>query len=125
MRVIRLPVLALALCLVGSCGGVTARPQTFIPVTGDPVMGRAAIIEQGCGSCHSIPGIPNANSLVGPPLDSWPHRSFIAGTLTNSPDNLALWIAEPQRIRPGSAMPDLELDEDTVADIVAYLFTLD
>lgn len=114
-----------AAVLVASCGTPIAERTPVVPVPGDPGAGHAAIVESGCGACHRIPDVPNARSMVGPPLDSWPQRSFIAGTLTNSPDNLARWIADPQEIRPGTAMPDLDLDDETIADIVAYLYTLD
>jgi cytochrome c len=103
-------------------------PRTQSPALssgGSPSAGRDAIVAVGCGSCHRIPGIPNANALVGPPLDSWSRRSFIAGTLPNSEPNLVAWVRDPQGIRPGSAMPTLELSDQQVLDIVAYLFTLD
>ena len=118
-------VLVGAVALLAACGTPVAERTPVVPVAGDPGAGHAAIIEAGCGACHRIPDVPNARSMVGPPLDSWPQRSFIAGTLTNSPDNLARWIADPQQIRPGTAMPDLDLDDETIADIVAYLYTLD
>lgn len=92
---------------------------------GDPAEGRHTIVEQGCGSCHRIPGVPNAVALVGPPLDSWSRRSFIAGTLPNSGENLRIWLTDPQQVRPGSAMPTIDLDDREIADIVAYLFSLD
>ncbi len=92
---------------------------------GRPDAGREAILIHGCGSCHRIPGVPNARSLVGPPLDSWSGRSFIAGTLPNSQENLQRWLTDPQEVRPGSAMPTIDLTDEEVADITAYLFTLD
>lgn len=119
-------VLASVLVVLGACAESSPRPQSPALVSaGNPELGREAIIERGCGSCHRIPGIPNAASLVGPPLDAWSRRSFIAGTLSNGQENLARWLADPQAVRPGSAMPDLDLADDEVADIVAYLFTLD
>ncbi len=36
---------------------------------GDIEAGRDAIVHYGCGACHVIPGIPNANAYVGPPLN--------------------------------------------------------
>lgn len=99
--------------------------RPVVPVPGDPVVGRELIVDYGCGACHRIPGVPGARSLVGPPLDAWSRRGFIAGTLANSPDNLALFLADPDAVSPGTAMPNLGLDSTEIAAIVAYLYTLD
>jgi cytochrome c len=117
--------LTIAASLACAPGSSPRAESPALASAGSPSAGRDAIIVNGCGSCHRIPGIPNADSLVGPPLDSWSGRSFIAGTLPNSQENLQRWLADPQAIRPGSAMPDLDLSDDEVADIAAYLFTLD
>lgn len=92
---------------------------------GDPDAGRDLVGDYGCGSCHRVPGVRSADALVGPPLDAWSRRSFIAGTLPNNQENLTRWLRDPQQVRPGSAMPDLDIDDADLADIVAYLFTLD
>lgn len=89
-----------------------------------PEEGRDLVVAYGCGSCHRIPGIPNAVSLVGPPLDGWSQRSFIAGTLTNDAEHLARWIEDPQGVRPGSAMPYLGISPEEADRIAAYLLTL-
>jgi cytochrome c len=127
-RVVAVAVAAASL-IVGITGCATSEgPRTASPALssgGSPGAGRAAIVAAGCGSCHRIPGVPNADALVGPPLDSWSRRSFIAGTLPNSEPNLVAWVRDPQAIRPGTAMPTLELSDQQVLDIVAYLFTLD
>lgn len=115
-----------AAALIGGCATREVRtPTVAVTVGGDQAMGREAIVQHGCGACHRIPGVADHGALVGPPLDGWSKRSFIAGTLPNSAENLALWLSDPQAVRPGSAMPTLELTESEVADIVAYLFTLD
>jgi cytochrome c2 len=119
-------VATLLVALVGCAGDRQdrARSEGF-SVLGDADRGRVTISEAGCGSCHRIPGVVNADAYVGPPLDAWSRRSFIAGTLVNRPDELARWLRDPQAIRPGSGMPDLGLDERQIADIVEYLYTLD
>jgi cytochrome c2 len=118
-----------ALLLVAFVGCTGDRPDRArseaLAARGDADRGRVTITESGCGSCHRIPGIVTADSYVGPPLDAWSRRSFIAGTLVNRPDELARWLRDPQAIRPGSGMPDLDLDERQIADIVEYLYTLD
>lgn len=111
--------------LASSCQPTDVRTPTPAGADGDQGAGRAAIIQHGCGSCHRVPGIPNAVALVGPPLDSWSQRSFIAGTLPNTVDNMVRWLDDPQAVRPGSAMPRLDLDERELIDITAYLFSLD
>ena len=37
---------------------------------------------------------------------------------------MALWIRSPQSVRPGDAMPNMELKEHDARDIAAYLDTL-
>ena len=64
-----------------------------------------------CGSCHVIPGIRDADGVVGPPLDFWSRRGMIAGAVPNNPDNLIKWIMAPQGIEPGTAMPALGVTE--------------
>lgn len=91
---------------------------------GDPYRGAQAIQRNGCHSCHRIPGIRGANSYVGPPLNGWSERQYIAGNLQNRPDNLILWIMNPQAIEPGTAMPNMNIDEQEARDIAAYLYTL-
>jgi cytochrome c2 len=119
-------VATLLVALVGCAGDRADRSRSeALSVLGDASRGRVAISQAGCGSCHRIPGVANADSYVGPPLDAWSRRSFIAGTLVNRPDELARWLRDPQAIRPGSGMPDLDLDERQIADIVEYLFALD
>lgn len=92
---------------------------------GNPARGAALIGSYGCGSCHSIPGIREADGLVGPPLDQMGRRSYIAGQLPNTGPNLQRWIRDPQQVEPGTAMPDLDVTEQDARDIAAYLFTLE
>jgi cytochrome c1 len=86
--------------------------------------GRALIQQFGCGSCHTIPGVQGARGLVGPPLLWFARRSFIAGELPNTPDNLVLFLRSPQTIHPRTAMPSVGLSELQARDVAAYLYTL-
>jgi cytochrome c2 len=91
---------------------------------GDPQQGAAVLRAYGCGSCHNIPGVVGAHSAVGPPLDRWAERHYIAGSLLNTPDNLIRWIRSPQAIEPGTAMPDLGVTAEDARHMSAYLYTL-
>jgi hypothetical protein len=85
---------------------------------------RALIRSYGCGTCHLIPGIRDADGLVGPPLTKFADRVYVAGMLRNTPDNLERWLEHPQAIVPGNAMPDQDIDEAKARDIAAYLYRL-
>jgi cytochrome c len=107
-----------------ACGQLPgSREQISVP-GGDPERGRDALAEYGCHSCHSIPGVDRADAFVGPPLDNWSERSFIAGQFPNEPENLVRWIMEPQAMIPGTAMPDMGVPEQAARDMSAYLYTL-
>jgi cytochrome c2 len=87
--------------------------------------GISLIVHYGCGSCHEIPGIRSANGVVGPPLEQFGRRVYVAGMLRNSPENLAAWLRNPQAIIPGNAMPDMGMSEADARAIADYLLTLE
>jgi mono/diheme cytochrome c family protein len=108
---------------VGPVAVATVRAGTR-PAPEQIARGAALVAARGCGACHEIPGIQNAVGLVGPPLDTIGERTIIAGLLANTPDNMALWLQAPQRIKPGDAMPDIGLGTADAQDIAAFLGTL-
>jgi cytochrome c oxidase subunit 2 len=42
-----------------------------------------------------------------------------------NPENLAKWLRDPQAAKPGSFMPNLNLSDAEVDELVAYLETLE
>ena len=95
-----------------------------IKALGDPAKGGDLILAVGCGSCHVVPGIVDANGLVGPPLDHMGRRQYVAGVLRNTPENLVHWIQHPQQVVPGNAMPEMGISEEEARQMAAYLYTL-
>ncbi|MBI2954427.1 MAG: c-type cytochrome [Chloroflexi bacterium] len=91
---------------------------------GNPQQGQQAIGRYGCGSCHTIPGVPNANGTTAPSLAGVGSRQQIAGVLPNTPDNMARWIQDPQAVKSGTRMPSMGVTESDARDIAAYLETL-
>jgi len=109
--------------LLSACTGeVNGVPEERPSSEASIVHGRALIANYGCGSCHTIPGIPGADSMAGPPLEYFYQRTYIAGRLPNTWDNLTHWIQDPQGIEPGTAMPNLGVSENEAHDIAAYLY---
>jgi cytochrome c2 len=107
----------------GACSRESSESATR-ETAGDPGRGRAAIRRVGCSSCHTIPGVPGADGLVGPPLTHIASRTYIAGNLTNTPEHLRTFIARPHGSGPRIAMPDMGISDPDLADITAYLYTL-
>ncbi len=91
---------------------------------GDAPTGKKLIYSFACGSCHIIPGVADAAGTVGPPLQGFASRIYIAGSLVNTPENLSRWIKHPPQIKSGTAMPDLGVSDEQVRHIAAYLYTL-
>lgn len=109
--------------LLAACGtGLT--DETLVDGA-DPAAGRSALRDYGCVSCHQVPGVPGPQGEVGPPLGGVAGRRVIAGKLPHSRENLAAWIQNPQQIDPGNVMPDLDVSDDDVRDIIAYLYSLE
>ncbi|MGH7509747.1 MAG: c-type cytochrome [Gemmatimonadales bacterium] len=91
---------------------------------GDPKQGATLLSAHGCGGCHTIPGISGANGTIGPPLTGYARRVYIAGKLPNRLENLMRWIQDPQSIQPGTAMPNLAVNQAEALAMAAYLYTL-
>ena len=86
--------------------------------------GERVFLSGPCAMCHSISGT-DAAGTVGPDLTHLASRRTIAaGTLPNTTGNLAGWILDPQRIKPGAKMPANELDPQSLRALLAYLGTL-
>jgi cytochrome c2 len=115
-------VVTVALLLSSCSGEVNGVPEPYHVPAATLASGRRLIASYGCGSCHSIPGVAGANSMAGPPLNCFYQRSYIAGRLPNTRDNLIKWIMVPQQIEPGTAMPDLGVKEEEAGDIASYLY---
>ena len=109
--------------MVAACSSTGAEPSTVLPGA-SLESGKVAITHYGCGSCHTIPGVHGADALVGPPLVKFGRRSFIAGELANTPENLVRWITDPKAVEPGTDMPNLGVTDQEARNIAAYLESL-
>jgi cytochrome c oxidase subunit 2 len=126
-----------------------AKPHTPIPgnvtftrgLTGNAARGQQIYSSAACIGCHAIAGNPMSVGTVGPNLTHFGSRSTIgAGSFPNTPAYLALWIKNARAMKPDILMPTLGknemdpvlktrvttggLDDQQIADIVAYLSSL-
>lgn len=111
--------------LSASVGEAACPRDEAVVAAADPERGRTALHQYACITCHRVPGVTGPDTYVGPPLARMARRSFIAGVLPNTPENMVRWLREPGSVSPGTLMPDLGLTERDARDIAAYLATLE
>lgn len=111
--------LLVALALVVAC-----KAQEKPAVSGDPNHGKQLVDQYGCTTCHNIPGIAGPKGMIGPSLEHVAIRPLIASKLPNTPQNLTLYIQNPQLSDPQNSMPNLGVKPEEARDIAAYLATL-
>lgn len=76
-----------------------------------PVVGAAPETFTGvCQACHSLGG---KGGVVGPALDG------VGSRFTQ--DALRAWLADPQSVKPGTAMPDLNLPDSELDALTSFL----
>ena len=110
--------------VAGACGTMPHEQEARRLTGGDPYRGRDRITQYGCDTCHTIPGVPTADAMVGPPLTNVARRVYLAGHIENTPENMMRWIRSPHAFDQKTAMPEMGVTDRDSRDIVAYLYTL-
>jgi len=86
--------------------------------------GRHVFETTACLNCHAVGGT-NGTGRFGPDLTHLMSRHTLAsGAAENTPENLRLWIENPDAIKPGSLMPAMKLSDTELDALVRYLETL-
>jgi cytochrome c oxidase subunit 2 len=96
------------------------------PATPFLARGRDLFVSSGCGACHRVRGLDQAEGTLGPDLTFVGQRiSLAAGLLPNGVGALAGWIASAQHLKPGNAMPSFaELEGEDLRALAAWLESL-
>jgi cytochrome c oxidase subunit II len=92
----------------------------------DPVLARGhhVFMSNGCANCHAISGTL-ARGRAGPDLSYFgTRRTIAAGMLPNTRGHLGGWISDPQDVKPGSYMPAVPLDGESLQALISYLHSL-
>jgi cytochrome c oxidase subunit 2 len=107
MRIVVLLLLAVAAAVPAAAQG---RPDRS--ALGE--RGRAVFMKNGCHGCHTIGAM---GTPIGPDLSrvGFKYRA----------EYLAAWLRDPALMRPRTHMPRLELTEDDVRVLAAYLASLE
>ena len=96
------------------------------PARGDAAVahGRKIFETEACINCHTVSGTA-ATGTFGPDLTHLMSRSTIgSGIAANNPANLREWIRDPDHFKKGCLMPAMQLSDEQIDAVVAYLSTL-
>lgn len=105
----------LAIALVVVFVATTAPSTAAAPVEPtnvDASYGRALFVAKGCAGCHRHAAVDVAWSTgMGPNLTNY----------EPAPDFVRAWLRDPQAIRPETMMPNLELSDEEIDALIAFL----
>ena len=96
------------------------------PPVADPQarVGREVFFSTSCVNCHAINGT-QARGTFGPDLTHLMSRDTLAaGATPNTPERLRTWVRDPQTLKEGCLMPDMQLTDTELDHIVTYLLSL-
>jgi cytochrome c oxidase subunit 2 len=92
--------------------------------------GQQVFMSDGCVFCHTVQGlddkqIDRSSVDLGPDLTHIASRMTIAGaTLKENRGNLAGWVVDAQHVKPGSLMPEMDIDSQDLQALLVYLESL-
>ena len=85
---------------------------------------RQAFLSFSCINCHAVSGTP-AKGTFGPDLSHLMSRATLgSGMIPNTVENLRAWVKDPQAIKHGNLMPNMQLNSRELDEVVAYLASL-
>jgi cytochrome c oxidase subunit 2 len=86
--------------------------------------GRTVFERQACMNCHTVSDTA-ATGRFGPDLTHLMSRATLAsGAMDNTPANLRQWIKSPDTFKRGALMPAMQLTDEQLDQVTAYLETL-
>lgn len=100
--------------------------------------GLEVFASRGCTQCHTVDYGPDSEftsivpeeAFTGPNLTHFASRRVFAGaSLPEQGETyrkaLTRWLADPPAVKPGSYMPNLELTQEEIDSLIAWLETLE
>jgi len=94
------------------------------PTTAEAILGKQLFFDTSCVACHKVDGTVS-EGIFGPDLTKLMTRQTIgAGVAPLNDETLWQWVKDPQKLKVGCLMPNMQLLDEEVDAIVAYLKTL-
>ena len=102
---------------------VARQKAAAVEPSGPAADGKAIFAASACVGCHTVRGV--SAGVLGPDLTHFgSRRTLAAGMWPNTPENVAEWVKDPQRLKPGVKMPALGLSDEQAKAVAAYLTSL-
>lgn len=89
------------------------KSQAETAVSPNAAQGQALFLAKGCATCHRHDDAGEGTGQVAIMPDLSAYRP--------DPDFVGRWLADPAAVRPGTQMPDLELSDEEIAALIAFL----
>ncbi len=101
-------VIAAVIMLCGGCASAAMAPDADVLARG-----RQVYVAQGCYGCHTLEG---AGTPIAPDLSQIGHK--------DTRGQLEAWLRDPAMQQPTAHMPKIQLREDEVQALAAFLASL-
>src|SRR5919199_4255659 len=116
--VLALGALGLALLVVSAIPDVLPASGRAAAARGDAGRGAQLFQAKGCATCHVHGRIPGRTGEFG---GGYPATAPDLTTYANDPELLRRWLRDPKAVKPTTAMPNLDLSDGEIADLIAFL----
>ena len=100
-----------------------SKPAAASTVSGDAKNGEQLFRAKGCIACHVAP-VPGATGTIGPNLTGIgdpAKKPTLTDGAANTPEHIREWIKDPQKLKPGTMMPNLQLSDKEADDLTALI----
>ena len=78
-------------------------------------LGRRLFVAKGCVTCHTNSKVSDMMGSI--TIDEGPNLTIYS----NDPDYLEKWLFKPSAIKPATKMPDLNLSENEIKALIAFI----
>lgn len=100
------------------------KAPSVIPTDSVALQGQKDFFGNSCVNCHKVDGTV-AVGTFGPNLTHFASRSWLgSGVALQNQADIRDWVRDPNHLKPGVLMPDMQLSEPQIDQITAYLMTL-
>jgi cytochrome c2 len=114
LAAVGLALLALSVIPGRAPATVTTGNSPAAAAISDADYGRALFSAKGCITCHHHAAIPGSGQIGGTDVPDLTHY-------TPNPDFVRTWLKDPQAVRPNTWMPNLNLKQDEIEALIAFL----